>query len=205
MQRFDLEFVTREVSVKLATLTLQSNLRDRICEGQLTDAQLLPWRQRYVERESSLYTVEDGIVRYRGRLWVPVDDTLRQKVMTEAHRSLYYIHPGSTKMYKDLQRLYWWPAHFLPVKTTYSMSNYAELYLKDIVRLHGIPVSIVSDRDPWFTSGFWRSLHHALGTRLNFSTTFHPQTDEQSERVIHTLEDLLRACVLDFQGSWDVK
>ena len=66
------------------------------------------------------------------------------------------------------------------------------------MRLHGIPVSIVSDRDPRFTSRFWESLQQALGTKLHFSTAFHPQTDGQSERTIQTLEDILQACVLEF-------
>ncbi|WKA04339.1 hypothetical protein VitviT2T_022388 [Vitis vinifera] len=93
-------------------------------------------------------------------------------------------------------------AHFLAMKTTDSMNSLAELYIQEIVRLHGIPVSIVSDRDPKFTSQFWQSLQRALGTQLNFSTAFHPQTDGQSERVIQILEDMLRACVLDFGGNW---
>jgi len=67
-----------------------------------------------------------------------------------------------------------------------------------------VPVSIVSDRDPRFTYRFWGSLQRALGTRLNFSTAFHPQTDGQSERVIQILEDMLRACVIEFEGSWDI-
>ena len=75
--------------------------------------------------------------------------------------------------------------------------------MNEIVRLHGIPLSIVSDRDPLFTSRFWKELQSALGTRLNFSTTFHPQTDGQSERVIQVLEDMLRGCVLYFLRSWD--
>ena len=68
------------------------------------------------------------------------------------------------------------------------------------MRLHGVPVSIVSDRDPRFTSRFWPSLQTALGTRLHFITAFHPQTDGQSERTIQTLEDMLRACVMEFRG-----
>ena len=75
--------------------------------------------------------------------------------------------------------------------------------MSEIVRLHGIPLSIVSDRDPYFMSRFWKELQPAFGTRLNFSTTFHSQTDGQSERVIQVLEDMLRGCVLDFLGSWD--
>ncbi|KAJ9699024.1 hypothetical protein PVL29_007877 [Vitis rotundifolia] len=93
-------------------------------------------------------------------------------------------------------------AHFLAMKTTDSMNSLAKLYIQEIVRLHGIPVSIVSDRDPKFTSQFWQSLQRALGTQLNFSTAFHPQTDGQSERVIQILEDMLRACVLEFGGNW---
>ncbi|KAL4022969.1 hypothetical protein IC575_016715 [Cucumis melo] len=75
--------------------------------------------------------------------------------------------------------------------------------MTEIVRLHGIPVSIVSDSDARFISKFWKGLQLELGTRLDFSTTFHPQTDGQTERLNHILEDMLRACVLDFSGSWD--
>ena len=94
-------------------------------------------------------------------------------------------------------------AHFLPIRRTHSLEKLAELYVNEIVRLHGVPVSIVSDRDPRFTSSFWKSLHRAMGTKLTFSTAFHPQTDGQSERTIQTLEDMLRACILDFKGSWE--
>ena len=94
-------------------------------------------------------------------------------------------------------------AHFLPIRWGISLEYLAKEYVNEIVRLHGVPVSIVSDRDPRFTSRFWMSLHKALGTKLNFSTAFHPQTDGQSERTIQTLEDMLRACVLEFKGAWD--
>lgn len=96
-------------------------------------------------------------------------------------------------------------AHFLPVKTTYNRTKYAELYIKEIIRLHGILISIMSDRDPRFTFALWKSFHTALGTKLAFSTAFHPQTDGQFEKVIQILEDLLRACVIDFPESWDTK
>ena len=88
-------------------------------------------------------------------------------------------------------------AHFLLVRTDYSLNKLAELYIKEIVRLHGIPISIISDRDSRFTSRFWGNLQEALGTRLNFSTTFHLQTDGQSKRVIQVLEDMLRSSVID--------
>ena len=75
--------------------------------------------------------------------------------------------------------------------------------MKEVVRLHGVPSSIVSDRDTRFRSHFWESLQDSLGTRLKFTTPYHPQTDGQSERTIQTLEDMLRACMLDFKGSWE--
>ena len=94
-------------------------------------------------------------------------------------------------------------AHFIPVRMDYSMDRLAELYVKEIVQLHGVPLSIVSDRDSRFTSRFWKEPQLALGTRLNFSTTFHPQTDEQSKRLMQILEDMLRGCVMEFLVSWD--
>ncbi|GKC88451.1 putative reverse transcriptase domain-containing protein [Tanacetum coccineum] len=85
-----------------------------------------------------------------------------------------------------------------------SMEKLARLYIDEIIARHGVPVSIISDRDGRFISRFWQTLQKALGTRLDMSTTYHPQTDRQSERTIQTLEDMLRAYVIDFGGSWDV-
>ena len=93
--------------------------------------------------------------------------------------------------------------HFLSVRLDYSMDCLAELYVSEIVRLYGIPLSIVFDRDPWFTSRFYKELQSVFGTRLNFNIAFHPQIDGQFERVIQVLEDMLRGCVLDFPRSWD--
>ena len=91
-------------------------------------------------------------------------------------------------------------AHFLAVRMTFALERFYLLYIREIVRLHGVPVSIVSDRDPRFTAHFWKSFQKAMGTRLTMSTTFHPQTDDQSERTIQVLEDMLRAYVLDLKG-----
>jgi hypothetical protein len=94
-------------------------------------------------------------------------------------------------------------AHFIPVKTTYMSAKLADIYMKRIVCLHGFPKSIVPNRGTQFTSHFWKKLHETLGTRLEFSTTFHPQTDGQTKRVNQVLEDMLRACALDYGSSWD--
>ena len=93
-------------------------------------------------------------------------------------------------------------AHFLPIQSD-SLDELAKLYVFRIVRLHGVPISIVPDRDLRFTSHFWESLQKAMGIRLHFSTAFHPQTDGQSERTIQTLEDMMKTSVLEFQGNWD--
>ncbi|GKE85577.1 putative reverse transcriptase domain-containing protein [Tanacetum coccineum] len=95
-------------------------------------------------------------------------------------------------------------AYFLPMREDYKMDRLARFYLNEIVARHGVPILIISNRDSRFTSRFRQSMQEALGTRLDMSTTYHPQTDSQSERTIQTLEDMLRACILDFEGSWDV-
>jgi len=79
----------------------------------------------------------------------------------------------------------------------------AKLYMNEVIRLHGVPISMVSNRDPRFTSRLWPCLQRALGTEVNLSKAFHPQTDGQSERTIQTLEDLLRSYVLEFGGNWE--
>ena len=94
-------------------------------------------------------------------------------------------------------------AHFLAVRMTFTLEEFCRLYINEIVRLHGVPFSIVSDMDPRFTAHFGKSFQKAMGTQLTMSITFHPQTDGQSERTIQILEDMLRACVLDLRGSWD--
>ena len=94
-------------------------------------------------------------------------------------------------------------AHFLAVRMTFTLEEFCQLYICEIVRLHGVPVSIVSDKDPRFTAHFWKSFQKAMGTQLTMSITFHSQTYGQSERTIQILEDMLFACVLDLKGSWE--
>ncbi|GKE46138.1 putative reverse transcriptase domain-containing protein [Tanacetum coccineum] len=88
------------------------------------------------------------------------------------------------------------------MRETDSMEKLARLYIKEVVARQWIPVSIICDRDPRFASRFWRSLQKAFGTSLDMSPAYHPETDRQSERTIQTLEDMLRACVIDFGKGW---
>jgi hypothetical protein len=95
-------------------------------------------------------------------------------------------------------------AHFIPVKTTYSGPQLAELYMSKIVCLHGVPKKIVSDKGTQFTLKFWERLHETLDTQLRFSSAYHTQTDGQTERVNQILEDMLRACALQYGRNWSL-
>ncbi|KAJ0636963.1 putative nucleotidyltransferase, Ribonuclease H [Helianthus annuus] len=94
-------------------------------------------------------------------------------------------------------------AHFLAIKETDKFSTLADVYLKEVVSRHGVPTSIISDRDARFTSELWQAMHKSFGSRLDMSIAYHPQTDGQSERTIQTIEDMLRACVIDFGNGWE--
>ena len=94
-------------------------------------------------------------------------------------------------------------AHFIPGKTTHAGAQLANLYICRIVSLHGVPKKIVSNRGTQFTSRFWKALHRALGTKLAFSTAYHPQTGGQTERVNQILEDMLRPCVISYGSKWE--
>ncbi|GKB84262.1 putative reverse transcriptase domain-containing protein [Tanacetum coccineum] len=178
----------------------------------------------------------DGTVCLNGRSWLPCYGNLRTVIMHESHKSKYYIHPGSDKMYQHMKKLYWWPnmkadiatyvskcltcakvklpksSHgydtiwvivdrltkskvFIPIRETDRMEKLARMYLKEVVTRHGIPVSIIYDRDPRFASSFWSSLQKALDTSLDMSTTYPSQTDGQSKRIIQTFKDMLHACI----------
>ncbi|GJY37794.1 putative reverse transcriptase domain-containing protein [Tanacetum coccineum] len=116
------------------------------------------------------------------------------------------IHPGSANLSGTEEAILWpnMKAVIAPklAMETDPMEKLARMYLKEVVTRHGIPILIICDRDPRFTSNFWRSLQKALGTSLDMSTAYHPQTDEQSERTFQTLEDMLHACVIDFGKGW---
>ena len=115
---------------------------------------------------------------------------------------LLRTHQGNDVVWVIVDRLTK-SAYFLPIKISYSLNKLGELYIKEIIRLYGTLVSIISDRDPRYTSRFWPSLQEALSTRLRFSTAFHSQTNGQSERTIQVLEDMLRVSALDFGENSD--
>ncbi|GJY92927.1 putative reverse transcriptase domain-containing protein [Tanacetum coccineum] len=141
-------------------------------------------------RTEKLEPRADGTLCLNGRSWLPCYGDLRTIIMYESHKSKYSIHPGSDKMYQDIKKLYWWPNMKADIATLSSIVETDRIYkvgndgtLKEVVTRHEIHVSIICDRDPRFASNFWRSLQKALGTNLDMSTAYHPQTDGQSERT----------------------
>ncbi|KAH0695075.1 hypothetical protein KY285_022172 [Solanum tuberosum] len=155
----------------------------------------------------------DGVLRYQGRLCVPMVDGLQEKIMEEAHSSRYSIHPGSTKMYHNLREVYW-PGG-LAQKIELSEWKWFMINMDFIT---GLPRSRMQHDSIWVSVDRMTKSAHFLPVKtthstedyaklyiqeVNLSTAFHPQTDGQAERTIQNLEDMLRACVIDFKGNWD--
>ena len=272
-EKLELDVCTPElVKEKAYVMTFQPELLEKIrrCQEETVNGN----KDKLTSEEKCGQKDDKGVIRNLKRIWIPNVSELKNEILHDAHNSRYSIHPGSTKMYQDLKKNFWWPnmkkeiaewvsrcdtcqrvkaehqrpsgllqpleipewkwehiamdfvvglprtkanhdaiwiiidrltksAHFLPINEKFSLERLVQLYLKEIVVRHGVLVSIVSDRDPRFTSRFWRRFQEHLGTKLNMSTTYHPQTDGQSERTIQTIEDMLRVCAIDFKGSWD--
>ncbi|GJZ65640.1 putative reverse transcriptase domain-containing protein [Tanacetum coccineum] len=196
-----------------ARFTIILSIKDRIlaAQNEVVEvinalAEMLRGLDKQMKRRS------DGAWYYLDLIWVPLTGDVRTLIMDKAHKSKYSVHPGADKIYYDLRDMYWWPgikkdialyvivdrltksAHFLPMREDYKIDRLARLYLNEIIARHGVPILIISDRDSRFTLRFWQTMQEAIGTRLYMSTTYHPQTDGQSERTIQTLEDMLRAC-----------
>nr|GEZ22554.1 putative nucleotidyltransferase, ribonuclease H [Tanacetum cinerariifolium] len=174
LERMDIKLCIQGTKGYWESLKIEPKLILRFKEAQKEDAELWAVFQKSEEDEQAKFRVDDdGVMWFGDRLYVPSDPTLREVVLSEAHNSPFSIHMGSTKMYGDLKQHFWWNA------------------------------SIVSDRDSRFTSCFWKGLQSAWGTRLKFSTTFHPDVDGQTERTIQALEDMLRSCALEWTRNWD--
>ncbi|GJW20000.1 putative reverse transcriptase domain-containing protein, partial [Tanacetum coccineum] len=222
----------KPLRVRALVMTLHPNLPSQILEAQseaIKEENIKAENLRGMDKAFEIRP--DGTRCIKNRSWLPLFGNLRNLIMHESYKSKYSIHPGSDKMYQDLKKLYWWPnmkaiiaeyvgkcltcsrvkaeyrltksAHFIPIKATDSMETLTRLYIKEIVLRHGVPISIISYRDSHFTSRFWQSMQNALGTQLDMSTTYHPETDGQSERTIQTLKYMLRACVIDFGKGWE--
>lgn len=251
-----------------SVIPLKKNLREKLLELQIKDTWYQEVSKSLREDEMKVPKYEDysfdndGLLRFRGRIYVPPNEEIRQLILNEAHHAVYMAHHGVKKMSADLKPLFFWKgmkkdivnlvarclecqrvkvehrhpagllqphaipkskwevismdfivglpmtprshdsifvvvdtltksAHFIPVKTTYKAPEIARVFINEIMRLHGVPRKIISDRGAVFTGRFWTSFQEALGTQLNFSTAYHPETDGQSERTNQILEDML--------------
>nr|GEX16915.1 integrase, catalytic region, zinc finger, CCHC-type, peptidase aspartic, catalytic [Tanacetum cinerariifolium] len=174
--------------VRAMNMTFQSSIKDKILTAQKEAMNESVGLQKGLDE--MIEQRGDGTLYYLDRIWVPLKGDVRTLIMDEAHKSKYSVHPGADKMYYDLKDRYWWPRmkRYL-VEYDYKMDR---LYLNEIVARNGVPISIISGHDSRFTSRFWQSTQKALGTRLDMSTAYHPQIDDQSKRTIQTLEDMLR-------------
>ncbi|GKA39473.1 putative reverse transcriptase domain-containing protein [Tanacetum coccineum] len=205
--------------VRAINMTLQSSIKDRILAAQKEASDESAGLQRGLDE--MIEHKSDGALYYLDRIWVPlkgdryvlvakneeaqpeIPEWKWERIAMDFVTKLPRTSSGHNTIWVIVDRLTK-SAHFLPMREDYKMDRLARLYLNEIVARHGVPISIISDRDICFTSRFWQSMQEALGTRLDMSTAYYPQTDNQSEHTIQTLEDMLRECVLDFRGSWDV-
>nr|GEZ47792.1 putative reverse transcriptase domain-containing protein [Tanacetum cinerariifolium] len=168
-------------------------------------------------RTKKLEPSANGTLCLNSRSWLPCYGDLWTVIMHESHKS----RPSGLLVQPEIPEWKWdnitmdfvtklpkssqgydtiWviidrltkSAIFMPMREKYPLDKLARIYLKEVVTKHGIPVLIICDHDPQFSSNFWKSLQKALGTNLDMSTAYHPKTDGQSERTIHTLEDMLQ-------------
>ncbi|GJT17691.1 putative reverse transcriptase domain-containing protein [Tanacetum coccineum] len=211
-------YITQDTKTTSKGTKVQSSIKDMILVAQKEVVDKFAGLQKGLDE--MIEQRSDGTLYYLDRIWVPLKGEVRNLIMDEAHKSKYFVHPEADKMYYDLRDRYWCPrmkkdiaeyirvamdfvtklprtrsghdiiwvivdrltksAHFIPMREDYKMDRLARLYLNEIL------------------------MQEALGTRLDMNTAYHPQTDGQSEHTIQTLEEMLRACVMDFRGSWDV-
>lgn len=218
------------------------------------------------------YALDNGLIKYKGRLYIGASLALQTKLIDALHNSPVGGHSGMQATYQRLRKLYYWPgmktavdnfvrqcqicqqakpihtkpagllqplpiperlwedltmdfieslprsegydtilvvvdrftkyAHFIPLRHPFTASSVAKVFLDSIIKLHGVPLSIVTDRDKIFTSAMWRDIFTALGSKLSYITAYHPQTDGQSERVNQCVEQYLRCAVYDKPGKW---
>ncbi|GJT65308.1 putative reverse transcriptase domain-containing protein [Tanacetum coccineum] len=195
--------------IRAMSMTLQSSIKSKILAAQKKASDESAGLQRGLDE--MIKHRSNGALYYLDQIWVPLKGDVRTLIMDETYMLKYSIHPGADKMYYDLRDRYWWSgmkkdiavylpktssghdtiwvimdrltksAHFQPMSEDYKMDRF---YLNEIVARYGVPISIISDRDSRFTSRFWQAMQEALGTKLDMSTAYHPQTVKTNRIII---------------------
>ncbi|GKE19071.1 putative reverse transcriptase domain-containing protein [Tanacetum coccineum] len=188
------------------SMTIHSSIKARILEAQSEAPKNVNTSKKMLKGlDQQLKRKEDGGLYLAEQIWIPsgllqqpeIPEWKWENITIDFINKLTRTSSGHDLIWVIVDRLTK-SAHFLAIREDYKIERLARLYINEIVARHGVPVSIISDRDSYFTSRFWQSLQKALGTRLDLSTAYHPKTDGQSERTIQTFKDMLRACVIDF-------
>nr|ABA97518.1 retrotransposon protein, putative, Ty3-gypsy subclass [Oryza sativa Japonica Group] len=211
----------------VAALESRPTLVDQVRAAQVNDPEIVELKKNMrVEKARDFLEDERGTIWMGERLCVPDDKEQKDLILTEAHQTQYSIHPGSTKMYQDLKEKFWWVSMRREIAEFVALCNVCQRVKAEHQRPAGLLQPLQIPEWKWeeigmdFITGLPRTssghdsiwvvvdrltkkLQEELGTRLNFSTAYHPQTDGQTERVNQILEDMLRACALDFGGAWD--
>ncbi|GKB36279.1 putative reverse transcriptase domain-containing protein [Tanacetum coccineum] len=170
------------------------NIKNEDVGGMLLENSKDPEKYRMEKLEPRA----DGTLCFNGRSWLPCYGDLRTVIMHESHKSKYSIHLSSDKMYQDMKKLYWWPNMKADIDTCWDNIT-MDFVTKLPKSSQGYDlIWVIIDRLTKFASNFWKSLQKALGTNLDMSTVYHPQTGGQSERTTQTLKDMLRTCAIDF-------
>ncbi|XP_074335508.1 uncharacterized protein LOC141672725 [Apium graveolens] len=222
IERSGLEFYHEGADGMLASMHVEPSLISRIKAAQDGDGDIWYLIQRMESgKHLEIRVDEHGIIWKGSRLCVPDNKQLKEQLLEEAHRSPFSIHPGETKMYHDVKIEHQRPSELLqPLELpTWKWENICMDFVIGLSKTlrKNDAIWVIVDRltksahflpirgniDPRFTSKFWKGFQKSWGTTLNYSTSFHPQSDGQSERTIQALEDMLRACALEWFGNWD--
>nr|GEV68943.1 retrotransposon protein, putative, Ty3-gypsy subclass [Tanacetum cinerariifolium] len=198
---------SKSLRVRALVMTIGLNLPKKILNAQSKASK----EENFINEDlhgmiNKLEPRADKTLCLNNQSWIPCMGDLRALIMHESHKSKYSIHPGSDKMYQDLKKLYWWPSMKAEIATYVNPQWKWENMTMDFVTK--LPKSAAGEDTIWIVMEdllhiFWKSLNKALGTRLDMSIAYHPETDSQSKRTIQTLKDMLRACALNFGKGWD--
>ncbi|GJW50053.1 putative reverse transcriptase domain-containing protein [Tanacetum coccineum] len=194
--------------VRAMAMTIQSGVKEMILAAQseaFKQENILAERLHGLDQQ--MERKEDGSLYFMDRIWVPLVGDVRMVILNEAHKSKYFMHPGADKMHYDLRDMYWWLgmkrdiAIYVTIREDFNTEKLARLYIDEIVARHGVPVSIISDRDGRFASHFWQTVQKASGIRIREGSLIGPELVLQTIDKVVLIKEKLKV-VRDRQKSY---